>query len=246
MNYKCKGGSKEFCNAYNCQTANVYTSLNWIVVYSTENFGFVHNRVQVDDSTPSVYTSLNWMRTGSCGFNTVTPFNLKSVWSVLRSKLRAICKTEILKETKLWEISPNYTLQNTNTTLIYLDRYRHSYADTWCAHLSLAHTFFYTKTRMHIHTESHNTHHTLMQTHTCNRHSHLSQCTPLHTYLRTTIDMGTHTWTKNRTSSSSANLLPAANVNRSTTSHTSTWAMPRWRGWDALNSSTYSSLRLSG
>ena len=215
--------SKETCKKYTLTThiTNLHKQ------YQKKSVRYTQYTAYVDDLAPSVYTSLNWMRTGSCGFNTVMPFILKSVWSVLRSKLRATYKIEVLKETKLWEISPNYTLQNTNTTLRYIDRYRHSYADTWCAHLSLAHIFFIQK-HVCIYTQkAHITHHTLMQTHTCNRHTHLSQCTPLHTWLCTTIDMGTHTWTKNRTNSSSANLLPAANVNRSTASHTSTRAMPR-------------------
>ena len=146
--------SKETCKKYTLTThiTNLHKQ------YQKKSVRYTQYTAYVDDLAPSVYTSLNWMRTGSCGFNTVMPFILKSVWSVLRSKLRATYKIEVLKETKLWEISPNYTLQNTNTTLRYLDRYRHSYADTWCAHLSLAHNFFNTKTRMHIHTES--THHT--------------------------------------------------------------------------------------
>ena len=81
-------------------------------------------------------------------------------------------------------------------------------------HICHLHTFFFIQKHVCIYTQkAHNTHHTLMQTHTP---------ITLHTitYICTAIDMGTHTWTNNRTSSSSANLLPVANVNRSTASHT--------------------------
>ena len=98
--------------------------------------------------------SLNWMRTGSWGFSTVWPFILKSVWSVLSSKLRAICKMKgyyqyytILKD------QLNNTLKHWNNTNMHMHTYAHTHSHPQHAE-KYVRTYVRTHARTHTHTHT--------------------------------------------------------------------------------------------